>query len=145
MFCRERGLLAEGAKFLLMSLDVNFSELVRLDTRNDLKNFHYFDLTNPSHPDHARLSRHAPDCRRRDKCRWVLILAKSHIEPRVNEVVSENMGPYHLTLDQIFITNIPPQLISKIKIMNGFPQNNNLFFSSASIWALRWFTTLSWC
>ena len=69
MFCRERGLLAEGAKFLLMSLDVNFNELVRLDTRNDLKNFHYFDLINPSHPDHAKLSRHAPDCRRGDKCR----------------------------------------------------------------------------
>ena len=69
MFCRERGLLAEGAKFLLMSLDVNFNELVRHDTRNDLKNFHYFDLIHPSHPDHAKLSRHAPDCRRGDKCR----------------------------------------------------------------------------
>ena len=149
MFYRERGLLAEGAKFLLMSLDVNFSELLRLDTRNDLKNFHYFDLTNPSHPDHARLSRHAPDCKRGDKCRWVtLILAKSHIEPRrLNEVVSENMAnvsPY--IRPNIYYKYSPPT--AHIKDQNNewiSAANNNLFFSSASIWALRWFTTLSWC
>lgn len=43
---------------------------------------------------------------------------------------------YHLTLNLLFITNIPPPLISNIKIMNVFPQNNSFFLSLDLSWAL---------
>ena len=66
---RTRGFLAEGAKFFLTSLDVNFNELFTLDLEKDLCNFHYYQLINPSHPDYTKLTFHSPVCGR-ENCRY---------------------------------------------------------------------------
>ena len=67
-------MLAEGAKFLLISLDVDFNKLFTLDSKEDIRNFHYFHLINPSHPDFTKLSFqfHTQQCGRRKECRYQL-------------------------------------------------------------------------
>ena len=54
-FIRERGLVAEGAKFLLMTLDVKLDEIFWSGQEN-VCSFDYFRLVNPRHPDFAKLS-----------------------------------------------------------------------------------------
>ena len=54
--CRERGLLAEGAKFLVSSLEVDLALLEAADTGRDLRSFYFFPLLRPGHPDTAELA-----------------------------------------------------------------------------------------
>ena len=54
--CRERGLLAEGAKFLVASLEVDLARLEAADTDRDLRSFYFFPLLRPGHPDTAELA-----------------------------------------------------------------------------------------
>ena len=54
--CRERGLLAEGAKFLVSSLEVDLALLEAADTGRDLRSFYFFPLLRPGNPDTAQLA-----------------------------------------------------------------------------------------
>ena len=71
--CRERGLLAEGAKFLVASLEVDLARLEAADTDRDLRSFYFFPLLRPGHPDTAELATRR-GCG--DQCRCRLVLEK---------------------------------------------------------------------
>ena len=53
---RERGLVAEGARFLLMTLDVNLDAILATGADANICSFDYFRLIDPEHPDYARLA-----------------------------------------------------------------------------------------
>ena len=71
LIVRERGVLAEGAKFMMMSMDYNIPELLKLKEK-EIQNFHFYRLINPNHPDLMTLGKRIHICSHtHDTCRYV--------------------------------------------------------------------------
>ena len=47
--------MAEGARFLLTSLDVNFDSLIGTEKETNICSFDYFRLVKPHHEDYSKL------------------------------------------------------------------------------------------
>ena len=62
---RERGLVAEGARFLLMTLDVNLDVMLAAGREANICSFDYFRLIDPDHPHYSRLASLTSDYPRR--------------------------------------------------------------------------------
>ena len=71
LIVRERGVLAEGAKFMMMSMDYNIPELFKSQVK-EIRNFHFYRLINPNHPDLMTLGKRIHICSNtQDTCRYV--------------------------------------------------------------------------
>ena len=78
LIVRERGVLAEGAKFMMMSMDYNIPELLKLKEK-EIRNFHFYRLINPNHPDLMTLGKRIHICSHtHDTCRYVQ-LGPNHV------------------------------------------------------------------
>ena len=60
-FLRERGVLAEGAKFMMMSLDYDIPKLLHSEL-NEIRSFHFYRLINPKHQDLMALGKRLNIC-----------------------------------------------------------------------------------
>ena len=58
---RERGVLAEGAKFMMMSMDYDIPKLLQSEV-NEIRSFHFYRLINPKHQDLMSLSERLNIC-----------------------------------------------------------------------------------
>ena len=54
-------MLAEGAKFMMMSLDYNIPEILQ-DISQEIRSFHFYQLINPAQPDLVMLAKQLNNC-----------------------------------------------------------------------------------
>ena len=66
---RERGVLAEGAKFMMMNMDYNIAELIQ-DKTKEIRSFHFYQPINPAHPDLVMLAKQLNSCEG-GHCRYI--------------------------------------------------------------------------
>ena len=70
LLLRERGVLAEDAQFMMISLDYNIPQV--LQEMEEIRSFHFYRLIDPKHPDLIKLSKRLNICNDpKIECRWV--------------------------------------------------------------------------
>jgi len=63
--CRERGLLAEGAQFMMMSIDYNIQEVLKYQLSGEMRSFSFFRLIDPENQAMQELANRLGLCRGR--------------------------------------------------------------------------------